>query len=98
MFSMDLKPKIFSKIGFWRTLEILSQYHYPILMTHFYKILNGYSYYNAFFRAKKDLLSFNLIKIEKDKNDKKRISFTEKGREFYDALIYIKNRFLKEDT
>ncbi|MFX1238644.1 MAG: hypothetical protein ACFFAS_06050 [Promethearchaeota archaeon] len=87
------------KKGFRDTLQVLTGFkNYKTDKHTFYNELNKFSYYNSFFRVRKDLIKRGLIKIEEN-DGKKSIQLTEKGLAVYKKLVeindLIKNHNLK---
>ena len=75
--------------GFRDTFQILVDNKGKSLDIHaFYRELNKFSYYNAFFRVKDELIDRGLINIRKN-GGKKLISLTKKGTEVYNKLVEI---------
>ena len=66
------KNNLLKKIGFYRTLEVLSPDAKPITITEFFLKFNTNGYYNQFIRIKEELLTKDIIKIQKstDTGDK----------------------------
>jgi len=79
------------KKGVRDTFQILSQFkNYRIEKRIFYKKLNKFSYYNAFFREKNKLLERGIINIKK-KEGKTFISLTKKGITLLNKLKELNN-------
>ena len=79
------------KKGVRDTFQILSQFkNYKIEKRIFYKKLNKFSYYNAFFREKNKLLERGIININK-KEGKTFISLTKKGITLLNKLKELNN-------
>ena len=79
------------KKGVRDTFQILSQFkNYKIEKRIFYKKLNKFSYYNAFFREKNKLLERGIINIKK-KEGKTFISLTKKGITLLNKLKELNN-------
>ena len=93
--------KLFKMIGFWHTIRILKEYmdFYQrgegILLKHFYKILNHFSYYNAFIRVKGELISRGIIEMPIKKNIKY-IQLTKKGIRVYEILKLLNEELIKK--
>ena len=66
-------------------------------MHTFYKKLNEFSYYNAFFRVKGYLLEKGLIRITRKKG-RKYINLTKKGIDIYNKLVEIEAMIKKKKT
>ena len=87
-------------IGFWHTLAIMSKFENfngGIKLKDFYKILNNFSYYNAFLRIREDLVSLNLIEINEKPNLPNTIKLTEKGMKISEILKYLNNKVFDLD-
>ncbi len=79
------------KKGVHDTFQILSQFkNYRVEKRIFYKKLNKFSYYNAFFREKNKLLERGIINIKK-KEGKTFISLTKKGITLLNKLKELNN-------
>jgi hypothetical protein len=91
----DEMRDLFKMIGFWHTLKVLKEYitFYQkgdgILLEHFYRILNHFSYHNAFLRVRDDLIRRNIIEMPIELSENKRIKYiklTKKGIKIYEIL------------
>ena len=78
MYNTHATKHLFQKTGFEKTLKIL--YKNPTIKTEkeFFDLFNKESYYNAYYRVKKQMIELNLIEV-KDKT----ISLTVKGKRVY---------------
>ena len=87
---MEKEKYIFQQIGFIRTLRILYDNNMEMLMKDFYIELNKESYYNAFFRVRKEMINLHLIE-----ENGKIITLTNKGKQTYltlkDLVNFTKN-------
>ena len=74
---MEKLRDLTKRIGFWQTLQILSQYNRKITIKNFNNQLNKISYYNAFYRIEPQMLKFGIIS-----NSDGKIGLTNKGKNF----------------
>ena len=80
---------LIKKKGFRDTFYVLTQFkNFKIDKHTFYNKLNKFSYYNSFFRVKKELVDKKLIETNVN-NGKKVIGLTKKGIDVYNKLIGI---------
>lgn len=89
-------------IGIWHTIGILYEFRdikEGISIKSFYRILNGFSYYNSFLRVKNNMIEKELIDIYtkesiNSKKSREYIKITEKGIKVFEFLIYFKDKIL----
>lgn len=70
---------LLKKIGFYKTLNILSSDGIPIDIHEFYKVLNKEGYHNQFLRIRNELLKRDIIFIQKNNSGKRMINLTTNG-------------------
>lgn len=76
---IKIGKEIYTLRGFTDTLKILD--NSAMELKEFYRILNSeISYYNSFFRVKKELLKQNIILFFRNDEKKKFITLTTKGK------------------
>lgn len=92
-FKMQKFFKLNRKLGFQKTIEILSEFeNFEVKQSKFLKICKDRKIsINLIYSARKEMLSFDLIDFRKNNNYEKIVYLTKKGKKIFNMILEIED-------